>query len=169
MTEGVVLWIGVAIIGVLLILTIRTLVKLRTLSDSIAKLGYVIREDAKKYFDDASHSVVETNAEFKELYEQIIKNGTKKALDEAAVAMERALSKAQSDAGQTVAAARDESANIVKQAKSEAESIKNQALEQSSSTIKWVLEQYVSQKLNVEQHEALIKKMVDQYTQNNRK
>jgi F0F1-type ATP synthase membrane subunit b/b' len=168
MSEWVVIWSCIAGVGILLILVVRLLISVSKINSSIAKLGYVIREDAKKYFDEAAHSIVETNEQFQEQYVGIVRDGTKSALSDASTVMEGTLAKAQQDAGTVILQAREEARRIVEAARAEAGTYKQQALDQSTATIQWVMEQYAGQAITVEQHEALIKTLVDQYTYENR-
>lgn len=168
MNEWVVIWACITGVGVLLILVVRLLITVGKINGSLAKLGYVIREDAKKYFDDAAHSLVETNEQFQNKYVSIVQEGTKSALSDAGTVMEGTLAKAQQDAGSVILQAREEARRIVEAARAESSTYKQQALDQSVATIQWVLEQYAGQALTVEQHEALIKTLVDQYTFENR-
>ena len=168
MNEWVVIFGCILGVVVLLILVVRVTIIVGKIDSSIAKLGYVIREDAKKYFDDAAHSIVETNEQFQDKYVTIVKDGTKSALTDASVVMEGTLAKAQQDAGAVILQAREEARRIVESAKTEAGSYKEQALNQSTATIQWVIEQYAGQAMSVEQHETLIKNLIDQYTNESR-
>lgn len=154
-----------ATIGVLLLLIIRLSIHVGKVEGSIAKLGYVIREDAKKYFDDAAHVVVDVNEKFQDRNREVVRDGTQAALTDAGVIMEQSLKKAHEEAGAVVLEAREEARRIIASAKDESETYRQQALDQSATTIRWTLEQYVSQVFTVEQHEELIKGLVDQHSQ----
>lgn len=163
MNERVVIWGCVGGVVILLILVVRLLVIVAHLNSSIAKIGYVIREDAKKYFDDTSHSILETNEKFRESYVDIVKTGTQQALAGASQVMGGALAQAQNQAGTVVLEAREESRRIVEAARTEAGQYKMQALEQASASIQWVLEQYAGQSMTLQNHEDLIKNLLQQY------
>lgn len=168
MSEWVVIWSCVVAVGILLILVVRLTLQVSKINSSIAKLGYVIREDAKKYFDDAAHSIVATNEQFQDKYVSIVRDGTRSALIDASVVMEGTLAKAQQDAGAVVLSAREEARRIIEAARTESITYRQQALDQSTATIQWVMEQYAGQAITVAQHEALIKTLIDQYTYENR-
>ena len=152
-----------AVAGILLLLIIRLSIHMSKLQTSMAKLGYVIREDAKKYFDDAAHSIVQANDQFQGKNIEIIRKGTKSALSDAGHIMEESLAKAQADAGKVALEAREEARRIIESARQESIVYKQQALEQSVATIQMTLEQYVAEALTVEQHEELIKRLVEQH------
>lgn len=130
---------------------------------SLAKLGFVIREDAKKYFDEAAQSILETNNKFEERYVAVVEKGTSLAISNAGDSMERAISTAQREANTVILAAREESQRIIEQAKLESARHREIALDQSASTIQWVLGQYMDNVITTSQHEEIIKSMVDQY------
>lgn len=155
-----------AAIAILLLLVIRLSINLGRLEGSIAKLGFVIREDAKKYFDEAAHAVVGVNEDFQSQNSRVIREGTKAALEDAGSIMERSISEAQHSAVAVVLEAREEAMRIVEQAKRETDTYKQRALDQSTATIQWTLEQYMAQKFTVEQHEMLIKKLLDRNGEN---
>lgn len=168
MNEWVVIFGCILGVLVLLILVVRLTLIVGKIDSSLAKLGFVIREDAKKYFDDAAHSIVETNEKFQDTYVSIVKDGTKSALSDAGAVMEGSIAKAQQDAGEVILGAREEARRIVEAAKTEAGSYKQQALNESTATIQWVIEQYAGQTMSVEEHETIIKNLIDQYINENR-
>lgn len=165
-------WIGVIVIGfitlVLMIFIVRLYLMVGNLNTSISKLGYVIREDAKKYFDEAAGKLIETNEQFSELYTKIVKEGTTLALNEAGSTMERSLEKSHRAASQIILKAREDSQQILKAAQADAEQHSTHVFEQSSVTIQWVLEQYVKETFSVDQHTDIINKLLDEYINENR-
>ena len=168
MSEWAIIWVCIIAVVILLILVIRLTILMSKLNSSTAKLGYVIREDAKKYFDEAAHSILDTNEQFQDKYVKIVSDGTKSALSEASIVMEGTLAKAQQDAGKVILEARDQARRIVEAGQAESASYRQRALDQSTATIQWVIEQYAGRTFDAQQHAALIKTLVDQYTNENR-
>lgn len=158
---GTILFAVTAIL--LLALIIRLYIIIHRLNTSFAKLGYVIREDAKKYFDDAAGKIIDTNEQFQASYTKIVRDGTMAALTDAGQAMETTLVSAHQDAGKVILEAREDAQRIMGAARNEATTYTNQALSQSADTIRWVMEQYIGQTYSIEEHHHLIKKLLDEY------
>lgn len=167
-TDLIIMGIIGFIVIVLIILIIRLYFMVNGLSVSISKLGYVIREDAKKYFDEAADKLIETNEQFSELYTKIVKDGTESALTEVGSSMERNLEKSHREAGLIILEAREDAQQIIKAAQTDTEVHTARMIEQSSATIQWVLEQYVKETFSVDQHTEIINKLLDEYINENR-
>lgn len=164
-------WVEIVIGGVVLIvlaLIVRIFFSINTLNNSIAKLGFVIREDAKKYFDDAADTITETNESFRQQSVTVITESAKKALLESATITEHIVAKAHQEAGQIVLEARNDARKIIEAAHTDADKSVTRAIEHSSTAIRWVLEQYVGTKFTTEQHEAIIRKLIDDYINEDR-
>ena len=169
MSLGVVVSIVFGVISVtLLIVVLRLYFMIHQINSSFAKLGYVLREDAKKYFDETAEKLVSTNAQLQESYTKIVHDGTMSALSEASQAIEKTLVVAHKDAGDVVLRAREEAQRIVSESRSEADVQLNQALSRSSDAIQWVMGQYVGQTFTSYQHEVIITKLLDEYINENR-
>jgi len=160
-------WAAIFFLGfvtvVILVLIIRLFLMVRYLKVSIAKLGFVIREDAKKYFDEASDKIVKTNQEFQTSYTKIVHDGTISALADAGTVMEKTLQYAHQEAGSIIIKAREDAQNIIAESRNETSSYANQALGKSADTIRWVMEQYTKETFDTNQHQDLIKKLLDEY------
>lgn len=158
-----------ASIGLLLFFVARLYFLTKRLNTSFAKLGFIVREDAKKYFDDASEKIVATNEQFHDMYEAIVQEGTKKALIESGVVMEKAIIDAQREAGKIVLSAQSDAQAIISSAKTEADNHMDQALNRTADTISWVMTQYIKEQYTVAEHQALIEKLVRTYVDEHRK
>ena len=106
----------VLIVAIVLALVIRLYVLVHRLNSSFAKLGFIIREDAKKYFDEAAGKILDTNQQFQDFYSQIVHDGTKKALSEVGDTLESTLAKAQQQAGDIILQSREDARRIVQAA-----------------------------------------------------
>ena len=153
------------IVGVLIV---RLYIMVRHLNMSFAKLGYVIREDAKKYFDDAAGKIVETNEQFQSSYTQIVRDGTMSALADSSSVMEKTLADAHQSAGTVVLKAREDAQRIIAAAHDEAAVHVEHELNRSADTIQWVMSQYVEQTFDRTLHEEIIKKLLDEYVNEHR-
>lgn len=163
-----VLAIFLSITAILLILIVRLFIMVKQLNSASAKLNYVIRQDAKKYFDEAADKIIDTNQQFQTSYTQIVHDGTMSALSDASVSLEKAINNAQKDAGDIIIKAREDAHRIVESAKKEADVCMNKALSQSADTIQWVMGQYVGQTFSDERHNELINKLLDEYIDEHR-
>jgi hypothetical protein len=160
--------VGAATI-VLFFFVIKLYLLTKNINNSFAKLGFVVREDAKKYFDDAANKIVETNEGFQELYQQAIAKATQEVMVDSGVVMERALSEAQVNAGKVLLQAQSDAQNIVSAAKKQADKEYAVALKRSVDTISWAMEQYLRENYSVQEHEVQIQRIITAYLNENRK
>jgi hypothetical protein len=140
----------------------------RHLNNSFAKLGFLMREDAKKYFDDAAGKIVDTNEQFQKMYQGIVEEGTKKVLMDSGVVMEKSIMDAQAKAGTIIVGAQSDAQNIIKAAETEAQKKLDQSLQQAVDTLSWTMEQYLKQHYSLSEHEAQIQQLVDKYVDEHR-
>ena len=162
MTDWTVVVIGVMAF-VSLVLIVRLHFLLNGLNSSIAKLSYVIREDAKKYFDDAGEKIVDTNEHFQSMYTKIVHDGTMSALTNAETVLKDTISSAHRESNEIILIARNDAQNIIAAAKNDAEKQYDDAVNRSVDTIRWVIEQYTDRQLTVDQHEAIIRHLLEEY------
>ncbi len=154
---------------ILIFVLIRLYLKVISLGNSFAKLGFVVREDAKKYFNEASDKIVETNHQFQEVYKQLIHDGTLTALAEAGEKMEKNIIASHQEASKIVLEARINAQRIIAAGKNEATATSEQALSQSAETIRWVMQQFTGRTLNLDDHQQIIEKLMDDYINEQRK
>jgi polyhydroxyalkanoate synthesis regulator phasin len=152
----------------LLFLVARLYFITKHLNNSFAKLGFLMREDAKKYFDDAAGKIVDTNEQFQKMYQGIVEEGTKKVLMDSGVVMEKSIMDAQAKAGTIIIGAQSDAQNIIKAAEGEAQNKLNQSLQQAVDTLGWTMEQYLKEHYSLSEHEAQIQQLVDKYVDEHR-
>ncbi len=158
----------VLIVAIVLALVIRLYVLVHRLNSSFAKLGFIIREDAKKYFDEAAGKILDTNQQFQDFYSQIVHDGTKKALSEVGDTLESTLAKAQQQAGDIILQSREDARRIVQAATVESEKQSQRAFDSSTDTIGWVMEQYIKKEYSVKQHTDVIEQLLEEYINDRR-
>ena len=158
-----------AIAIVLCIFVVRLYLLTKSIQGSFAKLGFVMRQDAKQYFDDAAAKIVDSNEHFQEIYQKAIADATQKVLVDSGVVMERALSEAHVKAGKVILQAQSDAQNIIAAAKSQADEEYDAALKRAVDTMGWTLEQYLKEKVDLHHHEMIIQKMLNAYINENRK
>lgn len=159
--------LGIAVV-VSLILIVRLYFMVHDIAGSFPKLGHVIREDAKKYFDDAAGKIIGTNEQFQSSYTKIVHDGTLSALTNAETVLNDTLSAAQREAGEIILKAREDAQNIISAAKTDATKQSDEAIGHSAETIRWVMEQYVGREFSTEQHEQIISRLLEEYTHEQR-
>lgn len=149
-----------AAILLLLVFLLRVWILVRHLNASFAKLGFLVREDAKKYFDDAAGKIVDTNEQFQEMYKKIVEDGTRAVLAESSLITEKVIADAHGQANNVVLAARTDAQQILQAARKEADLHAEQTLQETGNAIGWVMSQYLGEVYSVAEHEALIEKLV---------
>lgn len=157
-----------AVLLFVVVFLIRMWALLRHLNTSFAKLGFVVREDAKKYFDDAASKIVDTNEGFQREYQKIVEDGTKTALTETGAIMERSLAQAHDEAGKIVLRARTDAQQIIQAARDDAANQSEKMLQRSGDAISWVLSQYIGKAYSTSEHEALIEEQIKRYVDEHR-
>jgi F0F1-type ATP synthase membrane subunit b/b' len=157
------------VVIVLIVFVVRLYFMVRQINQSFAKLGFIVREDAKKYFDDASEKLIDTNKKLQDLYQEVVEVGTKRVLDESGTIMEKSISEAQNKAGQVIVGAQTDAQNILNAAKVQANKEYERALERSVDTINWTMQQYLRERFDAAEHEHLIKQIVTSYSNEHRK
>lgn len=148
---------------VLATVTLKLYVMLNDLSASFSKLGFVVREDAKRYFEEAADRIVDTNLQFRESYVDIVEEATARVTSEAGQSMEGAIVAAQREANQIILRARDDARRINVEARKMAVEEMSRSLENAADTIAWVMERYAQETFTVDQHKELIDRLVNEY------
>jgi vacuolar-type H+-ATPase subunit E/Vma4 len=156
---------GFLIVGVVVI---RILVIIGKLSTSFNKLGYVLREDAKKYFDDASIKIVDTNRTFHSDYQTIVTEGTRQALAESGTVLKDTYSEAHKEAGDILISARQNAEQIVAAARKQAVKEYQQAINNSVDAMEWALLQYANDSFSISNHKEIIEELLRKYLNENR-
>lgn len=168
MDSGVVTVLIFGAISLIFGLIIYLVVAIRRLHASFAKLGFLVREDAKKYFDEAADKIVDTNKQFQDTYTEIVHKGTQSALQDVSGVMRVAVVKAQTDAGSIIIEARKQAQDILTAAQRDSLTYKQKALDQSAQAVEWVTTQYVGKTFTEAQHVDLIRRLLQEYVNENR-
>lgn len=136
---------------------------MKDLDNSFAKLGYLAREDAKKYFGDAADKVVDMNSSFYQQYQKMIEDGVRTVLAQSGEVMEGSLKKAQAEAGQITVKAQADAQGILQTAREDSRRYFDQAVSEAVDAIEWAMEQYIKDHVDVRQHEEIITKLIEAY------
>ena len=135
----------------------------KRLNDSFGKLGYIAREDAKKYFNDASVKAVDLYSQFYEQNQALLKKVMTEALEKSGFIMEDSIAKAQSEASQKIAEAHEVATQIKRAAEKDAEKQVKESISRATRAIEWALEQYVKEEFDIQRHEEVINKLLEVY------
>lgn len=157
-----------AVAIILLGFSVRLYILTKRINGAFAKLGFIVREDAKKYFDDAAGKIVDTNGQLQELYRKVVEESTKEVLVNSGEIMEKSVGEAQARAGQIILQAQTDAQNIIAQAKRQAETEHSLAVQKAVDTIGWTMEQYLKEKYDAAQHEELITRIITAYVNERR-
>lgn len=158
-------WVPFAL---LFILVLGMFVKISKLNNSFAKLGFFVRDDAKKYFKDAADGIQEVNAKLQESNQAVIEKGVSAALQEAEQILEPVVKKAHDEASEIILESRIEAQNIIEASKQDANANAKKVVDRSSEAIRWIMNQYAGETLTDEKHEELVKKLLDEYINESR-
>jgi hypothetical protein len=168
-SEAIIAGVAAIAFTVLLVFLVRVWLTLRRLNASFAKLGHLLREDAKKYFDDAALKIVDTNEQFHDTYQAIVEDATRKVLAESGQITERAIVAAHNQANDIILNARTDAQQIVQAAHKDADDHSVKVLDRTGDAITWVMTNYLQEEFTTTQHEALISKQVKMYVDEHRK
>jgi F0F1-type ATP synthase membrane subunit b/b' len=167
--ELIILGVVVGLIIILFLFTLRLFFMVKNIDHSFAKLGFIVREDAKKYFDDAALKIVDTNKELQTMYQEAVETGTKRVLNDSGSIMEKTIADAQANAGQIIVRAQTDAQNILSEAQKQANNEYDLALQRAVDTINWTMQQYLHEEFDARKHEDLIKRIITSYSNEHRK
>ena len=157
--------IGLLLLIILLVVLLKLVMNLNA---SFAKLGYVAREDAKKYFGDAAEKVTDMNSTFYTQYQEMIDAGVRKVLAESGQVMSESFSKAEKQAADIVLTAQQEARQIIESTQKDSNEYYKRALAESVDAMKWALEQYLNDHLDIRRQEDIVKSLIEAYVDERR-
>ena len=158
-----------AVAIVLLFVVVRVLIMTSHINGAFAKLGFIVREDAKKYFDDAAGKIVDTNDRLSEQYRKVVEESTKKVLADSGGIMEHSVAEAQARAGQIILQAQTDAQRIIGDARERADQERQMALTRTVDAVSWTMQQYLKKGYDASQHEELIQQIITTYVNEHRK
>lgn len=158
-----------SVTGLLLILMVGLTVRIAKLNSSFAKLGFFVREDAKKYFNETAEDIQAVNAQLQQTNQEAVQKGVSAALLEAEQLLAPVVRQAHDEASEILLESRDEAKNIIEASKIDASANAKRVVDQSSDAIRWVMQQYAGETLNDEKHEEIVRKLLSEYLNESRK
>ncbi len=153
----------VPIILILLIVVIRLYREITHLNSAFGKLGYLAREDVKQYFDQAANHALDLYARTAAQNEESIDSSLKRALAESTSIMKGTIAASEKEAATIIAKAHQDAAVIVEDGHRDSEKYRDQLVEYSADAIEWAMSEYMKIEFKLDEHEALIDKLIGIY------
>ena len=154
----------IALLVVLLILLFRVYLAYRNMENSFSKIGYIAREDTKKYFDETSRKALEMYQQSTSVNQNIVLSSIQKVVAESNKITEEYIAKAERYRSAILLEANKEAETIKKEAKLEAIKNYEHIVDQSALAIDWALSQYMKENFSISDHEEIIKKLIKIYS-----
>jgi len=154
---------------VLIIFVLRLNSNLRKINESFNKIGFIAREDTKKYFDESSQKATDIFQESADANKVIIEETMSKVLKDSSSLIRETISEAEKDASEILTQARFESLNVKRAAQQDANKKFDNLVDSSVQAVDWAMEQFIKEKYSYKEHEEIIKKLIDIYVNEHRK
>lgn len=151
----------VALLG--LVVAISCLIRLSSLQSQLAKFAFLVREDTKKFFDEAGQQAVELSKKTLEDSTESLKGALGQVSDSAIEKIAKVVKEAEEEAAVTRAKTREEADRLIAAAKEEAAIQLYASSKQAATAVEWAMEQWLHQEMSVQQHAALIERLVVTY------
>jgi len=153
-----------AVLLLLLIVSVYYLYKsYKAMQESFSKIGYIAREDTKRYFQEAAEQAERVYAGSLDINKTVIIESMKKVLSESSEAMKGTISSSQQEAAQIILSAHRDAESIKNEAKAQSEKYFRQMLGEATKVIDWAMSQYIGEKYTIADHEELIRKQIESY------
>lgn len=142
---------------------------LKKISESFGKIGYLAREDTKRYFKESSEKATEIFASSAEKNKEIISETMQKVLNDSAGVVKDVISSAEKDAAKIINEARREAENIKREAEEESNKYFDRIISDAVQAVDWSVEQFVKNNYTVKEHEEIIMRLISIYVDEHRK
>jgi F0F1-type ATP synthase membrane subunit b/b' len=154
---------------VLVIFVLKLNSSLQKINESFNKLGFIAREDTKKYFDESSQKATAIYQESADVNKVIIEQTMEKVLKDSSSLVKETITEAEKDAAEILNQARFESINIKRTAQEEAAKKFENLIDDSVQAVDWAMEQFIKEKYSYKEHEEAINKLIDIYVNEHKK
>lgn len=153
-----------AAVFLIAIMVIRLFSFNKKLTDSFTKIGFVIRQDYKSYFQSTEEKSAEIKSRLAAENQEIIKMAVAEALKNQTEVISKSLITANQEADIIIKKSKDTAASIIKEAQKQREKIISQAVSQSVYVLENTLSQFVNQKISFNDQEKItIKKITEEF------
>ena len=157
------------VIGLLVVLLVGLTIRMAILNSSFTKLGFFVREDAKKYFSETADDIQKVNAQLQQTNQEAIQKGVAAALMQAEQLLEPVVKQAHEEASEILLESRVQAKNIIEAGKADANANAKRVVDKLSEAIRWVMQQYAGEILTDDKHEEIVKKLLSEYINESRK
>jgi vacuolar-type H+-ATPase subunit H len=142
---------------------------LKKISESFGKIGYLAREDTKRYFKESSDKAIEVFAGAAEKNKEIIGQTMQKVLIDSASVVKESISSAEREASLIITEARKEAVNIKKEAEEESNKYFDKIISDAVQAVDWSVEQFIKDNYSVKEHEDIVRRLINIYVDEHRK
>ena len=147
----------------MLVLLIKIFRLYKKLDSSFAKLGFVIREDSKHYFENSSDKYQVMQQNFFQQNKAVIKEAIGEILVEQNSTLEKQLEDASQKANQIIAEAQKEAENIKLSMGQEKKRIVQSAANEACQIIERAFSDFIHESFSLKEHEKIIQKLIDEH------
>jgi hypothetical protein len=141
----------------------------KKLSDSFHKLGFLIREDAKSYFEKESEEEKEISRDIVESNMHVVKRAIAEVIAEERDKLNLDLENANQHSQKIILEAKAEAKDIKDQAASEGREIVSRSRENAVNILEKTMKDFQINTLDIKDHEQMIEKLLDKYFENDKK
>ncbi len=142
---------------------------LKKISESFGKIGYLAREDTKRYFKESSEKATEIFANAAEKNKEVIGLTMQKVLNDSTGVVKEVISGAEKEASKIITEARKEAASIKREAEEESSKYFDKIISDAVQAVDWSVEQFVKNNYTVKEHEDIIRRLISIYVDEHRK
>ncbi|HUD21058.1 MAG TPA: hypothetical protein VMQ44_03275 [Candidatus Saccharimonadales bacterium] len=167
-SQNVIAIFGLILAVAVIILILRLILLYKRLDNSFSKIGYVIREDAKKFFTDAEEKHLELQKNYLSSNKETVKAAVEEILEEQKKQTSQAYLEAQKLTEKMLGEAREKADRIVSLAETESQNISQRTMEKSAYVIESVLAEFVKESFTAKDHDKVIKRILADITKDER-
>lgn len=154
--------LGLLII-ILIILAICLYFSFKAMQDSFNKIGYIAREDTKRYFADSAEQAKDVYIKALEQNKEVILESMNKAVSESSEKMKGVIGEAEKQAAEIILSSHRDAESINSEAKTRAQKDSEQMLDETAKVIDWAMSQYIKENFSIAEHEEIIRKLITSY------
>lgn len=137
--------------------------RIRSMQGQLAKFAFLVREDTKKFFEEAGQQAVTLSKVTLEQSAEDLKKTLDQVSDEAIEKISKTVHQAEEEAATLRVQSKEEAQRIIAAAQKEAEAQVYSSSKRAATAVEWAMEQWVRETFSVKQHSALIERLVVTY------
>lgn len=150
--------------GLVLLLVVFLIYRsIDNLRRSFSKLGYLARRDAKEYFDEAAKRAIKMYRGVSKEEQELVKEAISRALQKENKVLKEIIVQTQERSAQIIAKAQKEAEGIINEAESQSKKILKKCPAKAAEATQWALTKFVKKEYSLNDHEGLIRNLVELY------